>query len=74
VSEVEQDTPPVGEEIHLPGPTLKPLMCAIGITLMVIGTTLSWFISIIGLIVFLVTTVLWVRDTRRDIAQLPDKG
>jgi hypothetical protein len=74
VSEVEQDTPPVGEEIHLPGPTLKPLMCAIGITLMVIGTTLTWLLSIIGLIIFLVTTVLWVRDTRRDIEQLPDEG
>jgi hypothetical protein len=74
VSEVEQNTPPVGEEIHLPGPTLKPLICAIGITLTVIGTTLSWFVSIIGLIIFLVTTVLWVRDTRRDIAQLPDEG
>ena len=74
MSEVEQNTPPVGEEIHLPGPTLKPLICAIGITLTVIGTTLSWFVSIIGLIIFLVTTVLWVRDTRRDIAQLPDEG
>jgi hypothetical protein len=74
VSEVEQDTPPAGEEIHLPGPTLKPLMCAIGITLMVIGTTLTWLLSIIGLIIFLVTTVLWIRDTRRDIEQLPDEG
>jgi hypothetical protein len=74
VSEVEPDTPPVGEEIHLPGPTLKPLMCAIGITLIVIGTTLTWLLSIIGLIVFLVTTVLWIGDTRRDIAQLPDEG
>jgi hypothetical protein len=73
VSPVEQDTPPVGEEIHLPGPTLKPLMCAIGITLMVIGTTLTWLISIVGLIIFLVTTVLWVADTRRDIEQLPDE-
>jgi hypothetical protein len=74
VSGVEQDTPPVGEEIHLPGPTLKPLMCAVGITMMVIGTTLTWLISIVGLIIFLVTTVLWVRDTRHDIEQLPDDG
>jgi hypothetical protein len=74
VSEVEPETPPVGEEIHLPGPTLKPLLCAIGITMIVIGTTLTWLISIIGLIVFLVTTVLWIQDTRRDIAQLPDEG
>ena len=73
MSEVEQDTPPVGEEIHLPGPTVKPLLVAIAITLMVVGTTTSWFISIIGLIIFVVTTVMWVRDTRRDIEQLPDE-
>ncbi len=33
MSEVDPQTPPVGEEIHLPGPTIIPLMCAIGITL-----------------------------------------
>jgi hypothetical protein len=69
----EQDAPPVGEEIHLPGPSLLPLLCAIGITAMVIGTTLSWYISIAGLILFLVTTVRWISDTRRDIDDLPEE-
>jgi hypothetical protein len=73
VSRIEQETPPVGEEIHLPGPTLIPLMCAIGITLIVVGTTLTWLFSIIGLIIFVVTTAIWIRDTRRDIDQLPDE-
>ncbi len=73
MNEVEQQTPPVGEEIHLPGPSLIPLMSAIGITLTVIGTTLSLIISAIGLIIFIVTTVLWIRDTRRDIDQLPEE-
>jgi hypothetical protein len=73
VSEAEPQTPPVGEEIHLPGPTLLPLMCAIGITLIVVGTTLTLLLSAIGGIIFLVTTVMWVRDTRRDIEQLPDE-
>ncbi len=69
----EPDTPPVGEEIHLPGPTALPLVCAAGITLMVIGTTINWLFSIVGLIVFLISTVLWIRDTRRDIAELPEE-
>jgi hypothetical protein len=68
----EHDTPPVGEEIHLPGPTFLPVACAAGITLMVIGTTINWFISIAGLILFLVTTAMWIRDTRRDISELPE--
>ena len=47
-------------------------MCAIGITLIVVGTTLTLIFSFIGLIIFLVTTVMWIRDTRRDIAELPE--
>jgi hypothetical protein len=66
------ETPPVGEEIHLPGPSLIPLLVAIGITMIVIGSTLGWWLSIVGLVVFLVTTAVWIRDTRRDIDELPE--
>ncbi|MGH2875423.1 MAG: hypothetical protein ACRDSS_07615 [Actinocrinis sp.] len=69
----EHETPPVGEEIHIPGPSLLPLLCAAGITLMVVGTTIGWIYSIVGVILFVVTTVLWIRDTRRDISELPDQ-
>ncbi len=72
MTEVDE-TPPVGEEIHLPGPTILPVACAAGITLMVIGTTINWFISIVGLILFLVTAALWIRDTRHDISELPEE-
>jgi hypothetical protein len=73
VSAGDNDTPPVGEEIHLPGPSLLPLLSAASITMIVIGTTIALFISILGLILFLVTTVIWVRDTRRDIDELPEE-
>jgi hypothetical protein len=73
VSEVEQEAPPVGEEIHLPGPSLLPLASAVSITLIVIGSTIDWIFSIIGLIGFVVTTVMWIRDTRRDINELPEE-
>ena len=70
---VENDeTPPVGEEIHLPGPSLIPLLSAAGVTCIVVGTTLGWWLSIIGLILFVVTTVIWIRDTRRDVDDLPE--
>ncbi len=73
MSEIEQDAPPVGEEIHLPGPTLIPFMTAIGITLIVIGTTITIILSIVGAIIFVVTTIMWIRDTRRDVAALPEE-
>ena len=73
MSDIEQQAPPVGEEIHLPGPSLLPLLCAVGITLAVIGTTINWLISIVGAIIFILTTIRWVRDTRRDISQLPEE-
>jgi multisubunit Na+/H+ antiporter MnhC subunit len=72
VSVEEHDVPPVSEEIHLPGPSVLPLLSAFAITAMVIGTTISWYVSIAGLILFLVTTVRWIRDTSRDIDELPE--
>ena len=72
MSDVEHPVPPAGEEIHLPGPTLKPFLVAAGITLAVIGTTISIYFLIPGLILFIVTTLLWIRDVRRDIDALPE--
>ena len=72
MSDEPPEAPPVGEEIHLPGPSLLPLLCAVGITLTIIGSTLSLYISIIGLILFVSTTTIWIRDTRRDIDELPE--
>jgi hypothetical protein len=73
VNELDSQVPPGGEDIHLPGPTIIPFVMAIAITLMVIGTTISWFLSIIGLIIFLICLYRWIRDTRRDVESLPEE-
>jgi hypothetical protein len=39
----------------------------------VIGTTINWLLSIAGVIIFVVCTVIWIRDTRRDVSQLPEE-
>jgi hypothetical protein len=72
VSEPPSQAPPAGEEIHLPGPSLIPFMSAIGITLIVIGTTITPILSIIGGVIFVWTTIRWIRDTRRDVSELPE--
>ncbi len=69
----DQPVPPAGEEIHLPGPTILPLVTAVAITLIVIGTTITFIASIIGGIILVVCIVRWVRDTRRDVAELPEQ-
>ena len=65
--------PPAGEEIHLPGASLLPFAMAVGITLVVIGTTINLLFSAVGLAIFLFTLVRWVLDTRRDIEELPEE-
>ena len=67
----QRDAPPVGEQIHLPGPSILPLLTAVGITLILVGVTLTWFFSIVGGILTLACIVRWIRDTRRDISELP---
>jgi len=69
----DREAPAAGEEIHLPGPSIIPLVSAIGITLTVIGTTIDWIWSVLGLIVFIVSTVIWIRHTRRDVEALPEE-
>lgn len=70
--EREHPVPPLGEEVHLPGPTLIPLLCAVGITLIVIGTTVFFPVPmIVGGIVLVLTVARWVADVRRDIDALP---
>ena len=73
MSPLEPDPPPVGEEIHLPGPSIIPLVTAIGLTMLVVGTTIDWIWSVLGLLIFLGSAIVWIRDTRRDVDALPEE-
>jgi hypothetical protein len=68
---LESDPPPVGEEIHLPGPSIQPLLLAASITVALIGVTTTIWLVIPGVIVAVATIVRWVQFTRRDIDELP---
>jgi Flp pilus assembly protein TadB len=68
---LEGAVPPPTEEIHLPDPSyLAPIM-AFGITLMVVGLTLGLPVIIVGAILFVITLVRWIRQTREEMAELP---
>jgi Flp pilus assembly protein TadB len=64
--------PPPGEELHLPGPSLLPFLAAIAITLIVVGTTISLIVSIVGLVALVFIVIRWIGETRRDVADLPE--
>ena len=71
MSPLDPPVPPVGEEIHLPGPSLQPLLLAFGITLALVGVTLGRVVMVAGLILTVWVTIRWIADTRRDINALP---
>lgn len=71
MSPLDPEIPPAGEEVHLPGPTLLPLLTAAGITLAVVGITISPILLIGGSILTIVCVIRWIMDTRREIDELP---
>jgi hypothetical protein len=71
VSPLERDAPPVGEEVHLPGPSILPVLTALGITLALVGVTTYIELTIVGGILTIVCAVRWIKETRRELDELP---
>jgi hypothetical protein len=63
--------PPTGEEIHMPEPSVLPIINAAALAIAIVSLTLTWYLVAAGLIVFLGTAIKWVSDVRRDISNLP---
>ncbi len=71
MSAPEHEHQTTGEEIHLPGPSILPLLTAVGITLALVGITTMIELSVIGGILTIVCVVRWIKDTRREVNELP---
>jgi hypothetical protein len=71
MSPLDPEIPPVGEEVHLPGPSLLPLLTAVGITLALVGITTMIELTVIGVILTVWCVARWIKDTRREIDELP---
>lgn len=63
--------PPAGEEIHMPASSALPLINAAALALAIVAITISWWVVGAAMLIFLGTALRWVRDVRRDIAELP---
>ena len=71
MSPLETDAPPVGEEVHMPEPSILPIVNAVGVALSIIGITISVAVSIVGIIIFLLSLIAWIRAATHEISELP---
>ena len=65
------EAPEPGEAVHLPGPSYQPVVLAFGLTIAITGVVIFPAMTVIGLVIVLVTLYMWIRDTRREIRELP---
>ena len=72
MSPLERPVPPPGEEIHLPGASVQPVLLAFGLTLTLLGVTLGNFLLFSGLILSVWVAARWIADTRREMRHLPE--
>ena len=71
MSSIDPEIPPAGEDIHLPGASIDPLLLTVGITMALLGVTTSIVFVIAGVLLSLVIVVRWIRSAREDIDELP---
>ena len=71
MSAIDEDTQPVGEQVHMPRPSWLPVLLAVGATLALIGVTISIIFTIIGAVIALPVLVRWIRSTHEEMGELP---
>jgi hypothetical protein len=71
VTELEPQPPPIGEEIHLPGPTVVPALTAVGITMTLVGLTTFIEVTVIGGLLTLGCVISWIKTARHELDELP---
>lgn len=71
MSSLEKPVPPSGEEIHLPGGSLHPLLLTVGVTAALVGVTTWPALMIAGLILTVVVLFKWIQEARQELASLP---
>ena len=71
MSPLDRQVPPTGEEIHIPGGSLQPILLAVGITVTLLGITTTWILLVAGGLLTVGTLFTWIRDARAEYDELP---
>lgn len=67
----EPRPPAPGEPIHLPPPSYLPVIVAFGLTLVLVGVVVGWWLFAAGMITTVVAIARWIGQARAEIAELP---
>ena len=70
-SHLDDEAPPAGEQLHIPKPSLLPVLTTVGMTLALVGVTISIVLVVIGLLIAVPSIVAWIRSAREEFAELP---
>ena len=65
------EAPPAGEQIHMPAPSILPVLNAVGLSVAIVGITISVIFIVAGLLLFASTTIVWIASARREMEELP---
>ncbi len=72
MSPLDRPVPPAGEEIHIPGGSIQPLLLTVGITMALLGITIFTEVLLpAGLLLILGTLFVWIREAREEYEHLP---
>ena len=71
MSPLDRPVPPAGEDIHIPGPSVQPLLLAVGITTVLLGITITWYLLIAGGVLTAGVLFAWIRGARQEFEELP---
>ncbi len=68
---LDRPVPPAGEEIHIPGGSLQPLLLTIGITMALLGITISPLLVVAGVVLSVAVLFVWIREAIDEYRHLP---
>ena len=68
---LDPPVPPKGEEIHIPGGSLQPILLTAGITIILLGVTTTWILLAIGGLLTAGTLFVWIREALHEFDELP---
>jgi hypothetical protein len=67
---VVHEGPPEG--VHMPGPSFRPILGAIGATMLMLGLVFGEWLLAVGVIALVVTLVGWLVDARKEYVKVEE--
>jgi hypothetical protein len=64
---VVHEGPPAG--VHMPGPSFRPFLGALGVTLLMLGLVFGGWLLAVGVIALIATLLGWLIDARREFVK-----